>query len=107
MINDSKQLGLAFNIAKSKDGLPRSFEEFIEHSNFPPEKVERMRSRLLFFDHGDDRKETEAGYRIIMADRQPKVTIDGEQLWFYTLADGSVATMREPPPADGILRRNR
>lgn len=107
MVSDSKRLGLAFNIAKSKGGIPRSFEEFVEHSNFPPDKVEQMRNRLLFFDHGADQHGTVNGFRIVMADRQPKVTIDGEQLWFYTMEDGSVMTMREPPPADGILRRNQ
>ncbi len=106
MVDDGKRLGLAFHVAKSDGKFPRDFDDFVEKTNFPEEKIEQLRNRLLFFDHGENPQEPiDGGYRILMADKQPFMTMDGKRLWFYTMADGSVVRMNEPPAADGILRR--
>lgn len=99
-----KQLGLAFRLALDKGIVPRSIDDLAKDGRLDPQQVGELRNSTIFFDHSNTQDAINPSFRIILADRQPTQTIDGERIWFFTLLDGSVIRSRVPPPADGIFQ---
>lgn len=100
--DEMKTLGLGFHNALKGGQVPRSMDEFIRLARLPAEQAAAVRSRFLFFDHS--RTDPAEKGRFILADRVPTQRLSGDQVWSYTMIDGSSLMLTTPPPPDGILR---
>ena len=103
--NLRKTLGLALHQVMAQGVPPKSFEEFAKNAGLSPQQLAEIRANSIFFPHENMEVNTgDGGHKILVADREPTRTIDGEQLWFFTMMDGSVITSRQPASPDGIFR---
>lgn len=104
-MDNMKRMGLAFHQVLNTGKLPQSFEDLVKSSGMDEKTLEQLRQKVVFFDHSQSEDPTGKGHFIILADRVPTATLGGDQIWHFTMGDGSVVRSKTPPPADGIYRR--
>ncbi len=108
-MNDMKSLGLAYHIWKDKnpDRLPQSVAELAAALGIKDKgQLNDLVGRLKLFPHSPDTKPQDGYHPVIVAERLPTNTVDGKQLWLYTMLDGSVLTSGAPLTEDGFLPPN-
>jgi RNA polymerase sigma factor (sigma-70 family) len=101
-----KRLGLAFHVAIQQGRLPANVDELVKMANLSADMAAELRAKYHFFDHSKTDPNT-GGHPFVLADRLPTQTLDGDQIWSYTMVDGAALTLKRPPPADGVLRNIR
>ena len=105
-MDDMKSLGLAYHIWKNKnpDRLPKSVWELAESLGISDrDQLNDLGGRLKFFPHSPNTTSQDGHHPVIVAERLPTHTVDGKQLWLYTMLDGSVMTSGVPLTEDGFL----
>ncbi len=108
-MNNVKSLGLAYHVwmDKNPDRLPKSVRELAESLGIADrDQLRDLVGGLKFFPHAPDTMPQDGHHPVIIAERLPTHTVDGKQLWLYTMIDGSVMTSGVPLTEDGFLPPN-
>jgi RNA polymerase sigma factor (sigma-70 family) len=105
-INQMKRIGLAFSMAQQEGVIPKTVGDLVKLVGWDEQTQNDLSARLIMFDHGQPNTWGEDwASRILVAERAPTQTTSGEPCWLLTLLDASVIVSKQPPPADGIFRR--
>ncbi len=109
-ITEMKELGLLLHnwLAANPDTLPKSVPELAESQGITDrDKLNDLGGRLKLYPHAPGAPAPEGYAPVVIAERLPTHTVDGKQLWIYTMSDGSVLTSGTPLTEDGFLQVRR
>jgi len=67
------------------------------------DKLNDLGSRLKLHQHALGAPAPPGHFPVVIAERLPTHTVDGKQLWIYTMMDGSVQISGTPLTEDGFL----
>lgn len=105
-MNQMKHLGLAYHnwAAKNPNTPPQNLRELAESQGIIDEAaIRELEARCLLILHPVGTPPRDDSHPVVIAERLPTRTLEGNQIWLYTMLDGSVRTSATPLTEDGFL----